>query len=201
MHYNYRNSTPVAKLARAFYTDDPASPPPVLPERSGVPAWLVAYWPGRFEEICQRIVRLVDRDRKKLVGVLAPNNAVRQRYLDGLRAVEREALDHDVPNIETFYGDHRPNVRFDEGGILVINAQACKGLEFDIAVLADIDQHYYRSADREATMKRFYVMVARAREQVILLRRRGDDSRIDEILPNDPDVLRKRWVKERNGNR
>ena len=200
LHYNYRNSTPVAKLARAFYTPDPASPPPALPERSGVPAWLFYYLPESFEDICRRIVRRVDRNPKKLVGVLAPNNAVRQRYLDGLRAVERDVLDHDLPNIETFYGDHRPDVRFDEGGILVINAQACKGLEFDVAVLADIDQHYYRPDDPEPTKKLFYVMVARAQEQVILLRQSGVDSRIDEILPDDPEVLRRMCFKERNGN-
>ena len=41
---NYRNSAPVAKLARAFYTDDPASPLPV-PAWSvrELPAWLIEY--------------------------------------------------------------------------------------------------------------------------------------------------------------
>ncbi len=195
--YNYRNSTPVARLARAFYTGDPASPPPALPERHGVPAWLVDYPPERFAEVCLRIVRLADRDPTRLVGVLAPNNGVRQRYLDGLRAVAKDDLDHDPPTIETFHGDYRPEVRFDEGGILVINVQACKGLEFDFAVLADIDQHYYRPDDRETTMKRFYVMVARAREQVILLRQIGAESRIEEILPGDPEVLRKSVLSRR----
>ena len=198
--YNYRNSAPVAKLAHAFRTGDPASPAPGLPERRGVPAWLFDYPPESVGEICQRIVLLSDRDPTRLVGVLAPNNTVRQRYLDGLRAVERDILDHDLPNIETFYGDHRPDVRFDEGGILVINAQACKGLEFDIAVLADIDQHYYRPDDPEPTKKLFYVMVARAQEQVILLRRSGVDSRIEEILPDNPELLRRMCLKERNGN-
>ena len=194
---NYRNSAPVARLARVFYTDDPASPRPVLPERRGVPASIVHYPPERFAEICQRIVRLVDRDPTTLVGVLAPNNDVRQRFLDGLCAVERDALDHDPPVIETFHGDHRPDVRFDEGGILVINCQACKGLEFDVAVLADIDRHYYRPDDREGAMKLFYVMVARARERVVLLRRSGVESRIEEILPRDRDVLRKTHLRGR----
>ncbi len=195
--FNYRNSTPVARLARAFYTGDPASPPPALPERHGVPAWLIDYPSERFAEVCRRIVRLVDRDPTKLVGVLAPNNGVRQRFLDGLRAVGKDDLDHDSPHIATFHGAHRPEVRFDEGGILVINCQACKGLEFDIAVLADIDRHYYRPDDREAAMKLFYVMVARARERVVLLRQSGGESRIDEILPDDPEVLRRRDLSRR----
>lgn len=192
--HNYRNSTPVAKLARAFYTGDPASPPPGLPERGGVPAWLLDYPPESIGEICHRILLLSDRDPTRLIGVLAPNNHIRQRYLDGLCAAGTDTLDHDPPIIETFFGIHRPEVRFDEGGILVINCQACKGLEFDIAVLADIDQHYFRPDDREATMKLFYVMVARAREQVVLLRQSGVDSRIDEILPQDRNVLRRTFL-------
>ena len=200
LKHNYRNSGPVARLAAAFRTDDPASPPVVLPSRPGPPAWLCAYEPGRFADICRRIVKIVDLDPATLVGVIAPNNKVRERYVKGLRKAVKGlsetagGLDHGPPRIETFYGDHRPDVRFDEGGILVINAQACKGLEFDIAVLADIDQHYVPSNDLDAARKRFYVMAARARERVILLRQRGAHSRIDEILPDDPDVLRRKDV-------
>ena len=193
LKYNYRNSTPVAKLARAFHTGDPASPPPDLPgDRPGLVPLLLSYAPGRFPEICRRIVRLADRDPRRLVGVIAPDNETREGYLDQLRRVDGAGLDHGAPVIETFYGSHRPDVRFDEGGILVINAQACKGLEFDVAVLADIDRHRVPPTDLDAVRKRFYVMVSRARERVILLRRRGVESRIEEILPDDPDVLQRK---------
>ena len=190
--HNYRNCGPVATLARAFYTGDPASPPVDLPSRRGSAAWLCDYAPGRFADICRRIVRIVDRDPATLIGVIAPNNDVRRRYVEGLSAATRD-LNKDVPRIETFFGQRRPeSVRFDEGGILVINVQACKGLEFDVAVLADIDRHYVPAADLDVVRKRFYVMVARARERVILLRRRGANSRIEEILPDDPTVLQRK---------
>ena len=190
LRHNHRNCGPVAKLARAFYTGDPASPPVELPSRRGPAALLCDYAERRFPDICRRIVKIVDREPAKLVGVIAPNNAVRERYLAGLRAATG-SLDNGAPTIETFFGQHRPDVRFDEGGILVINAQACKGLEFDVAVLADIDRHYVSPTDLDAVRKRFYVMVARARERVILLRQRGANSRIEEILPDDPAVLRR----------
>ena len=45
---------------------------------------------------------------------------------------------------------------------MVINAQSCKGLEFDIAVLADIDRHKPKQ-DLHTLKSRFYVMVARGR--------------------------------------
>ena len=191
LKHNYRNCGPVARLARAFYTGDPASPPVDLPSRRGPTAWLCDYTPRRFAEICRRIVKIVDRDPATLIGVIAPNNDVRKRYLEGLSAATCD-LDNGVPRIETFFGQHRPEVRFNEGGILVINVQACKGLEFDVAVLADIDLHYVPPTDLDAVRKRFYVMVARARERVILLRRRGARSRIEEILPADPAVLERK---------
>ena len=193
LKYNYRNSTPVAELARAFHTGDPASPPPDLPrDRRGPAPLLLTYAPERFPDICGRIVKLVDRNPRRLVGVIAPDNEIRKRYLDQLRRVDGAGLDHGAPVIETFYGSHRPDVRFDEGGILVINAQACKGLEFDVVVLADIDRHHVSPTDLDAARKRFYVMVARARERVILLEQRGVNSRIEEILPDDPDVLQRK---------
>ena len=187
---NYRNSTPVARLAAAFRTDDIASPPVDLPTRRGIPAVLCDYAPGRFADVCQRILKLVDLDPSKLVGVIAPKNQVRESYLQRLVAESRDLdLDHGPPRIETSYTGHRPKVRWDEGGILVINAQNCKGLEFDVAVLAAIDDHY--APDLDALKKRFYVMVSRARDQVLLFRRRGEVSAIDHILPTDNSVLRR----------
>ena len=185
---NYRNSTLVARLAAAFRTDDIASPPVDLPTRSGVPAVLFDYTPGRFADVCLRIAKLVDRDPSKLVGVIAPNNKVRDRYLRHLRSAAL-GVGTGGFRLQTFYGDYRPEVRWDEGGVLVINAQACKGLEFDVAVLADIDDH--QAPDLDALKKRFYVMVSRARDQVLLIRRRGEVSAIDAILPTDVSVLRR----------
>ena len=198
LKHNYRNCGPVAKLAHAFYTGDPASSPVDLPSRRGPAAWLCDYAERRFAGICRRIVKLVDRDPATLIGVIAPNNKVRERYFVELRNATREllkatrGLDNGAPRIETFFGQHRPDVRFDEGGILVLNVHACKGLEFDVAVLADIDRHHVPPTDLDVVRKRFYVMVARARERVILLRRRDATSRIEEILPDDPAVLERK---------
>ena len=50
----------------------------------------------------------------------------------------------------------------------MINAQACKGLEFDTVILADIDEHYFRRGDPDTTRRLFYVMVARARDRAFL---------------------------------
>jgi DNA helicase IV len=71
---------------------------------------------------------------------------------------------------------------------MVINAHSCKGLEFDIAILADIDQHKPKN-DPFVLKARFYVMVSRAREQVVMLRTGHVCPIVDKLLPDDPAIL------------
>ncbi len=191
---NYRNCYPVARLAQAFYTGDPASPPPELPEpgASHVPK-LYAYAAGDFDRVIRGILGLADRDPRQLIGVIAPNNKVRGRYFDKLRTLDIPT-DNPRPSIETFHGSHRPNIAFNEGGILVINAQACKGLEFDTAILVDIDKHNFKQDNPDAAKRLFYVMVARAKYKVFIFRDRSDPCRADAILPSDSDMLQRKEV-------
>ncbi len=191
--HNHRNSHPIARLSRAFYTD-PASPPPDLPpQRSTI------YTPPLYyvtEDMMPKIARSIlthwNQDPRRLIGIIAPSNKVRANYFSEVRKLS-ESLppDRSRPWIETYYGRHRPEVHFDRGGILVINAQACKGLEFDSVVLADIDQHFVNRYDPDATRKLFYVMVSRARQNVAMFMKRGGSPKIEEILPKDEDILRR----------
>ena len=194
---NYRNSHAIARLAREFYTGDPASPPPELPPtegRIGIPA-LYSYRDDQIDSVARRIVLSWDKQPRWLIGVIAPNDAVRERYLAALReAVRKDPLDSGTPRIETFHRDHRPYVRFDQGGIIVINVQACKGLEFDFVVCADIDKHFISPQDPDVTKKRFYVMVARARQQLVMLSCKGGSTRIEEILPRDESILKREEI-------
>ena len=192
LRQNYRNNYPVARLAREFYTGDPASPPPEFPESvPGAVSILYYYDESRLDRIAPAILRLADRDPRQLIGVIAPSNRVRERYLEALLSVEVR-LDNPRPPIETYHGEHRAEVAFDEGGILVINAQSSKGLEFDTVVLADIDEHFYRYGDPDVAKRLFYVMAARARERVFLFMKRTGRKHIETILPEDQDVLRRK---------
>ena len=198
---NYRNAWPVARLARAFHTGDPATLPPKLPAKPAAGSAVATpvlydYDETKLDSVARRILLTADRDPKQLIGVLAPNNAVRQRYFDALRDALGSAnirLDNPQPSMQTYHGGHRPEVTFNEGGILVINAQACKGLEFDTVVLADIDEHYVRASDPDPAKRLFFVMVSRAKERVILLMRRGTARAryLEAILPTDPSVLKR----------
>ena len=189
---NYRNTRPIAQLAQHFYPADPASPRPDLPDQKPAATTPELWGYGSdgqpsIGDIVGQILQLSDRFPKKLIGVITPDNAVREKFLSELmRANPR--LDNGKPPIQTFVSGQQEPLDFGQGGVMVINAQSCKGLEFDIAILADIDLHKPKQ-DVHTLKSRFYVMVARGREQVILLRTGTHCPVVEELLPEDSAIL------------
>jgi superfamily I DNA/RNA helicase len=187
---NWRNPYPVARLARHFYTDDPASPPPEMPSiwrRARTPL-LFAYRVNQFSEIIRRILRRADRDVWRLIGVITPNNEVRQRYVEAFKKVDVR-LDYGRPPIQTYQSGDKVELNFARGGIVVINMQSCKGLEFDDVFLADINRFYKQESDPDEIKRRFYVMTARARGMLVMLREAGKHCPACDILPEETDIL------------
>ncbi len=191
---NYRNKYPIARLARKFYTGDPASPPPELPPMPMSPVKIPLYHEYDVQDfggLIRRIMKTADRDPSKLIGILTFNNEDRKKYVEALQSCLVN-LDNPKPIINTFSTDERNDVNFGQGGILVINAQICKGLEFDTVFIADINSFICdeRNVDNVDNVKRlFYVMVARAIDRVIFLKKRGKDCPVDSILPVDKAIL------------
>jgi DNA helicase II / ATP-dependent DNA helicase PcrA len=201
LKHNYRNSYPIARLAREFYTGDPASPAPELPpaQRTTNLPILVEYGGDcdeTFDSLIGTILKTADRNSGKLLGIIAPSNNVRDRYVQALSSAKVK-LDNEMPQIRTYKSGANAQLSFDEGGIMVINAQSCKGLEFEIVYLADIDQHYCDPWIYDEKKRLFYVMIARANSkhdgvQLFLLKESGKHCPIESILPNNPDILERR---------
>ena len=189
---NYRNTRPIALLAQHFYPDDPASPKPHLPNSTPA-AETPELWTydkpntPTLAEIADKILRLSDRNIRKLIGIITPGNEVREKFVDALGCANPK-LDNDKPPIQTFVSGQQETLDFLQGGIMVINVQSCKGLEFDTVILADIDQHQLKY-DSHALKARFYVMVSRAREHLMMLRTGDPFPKVDELLPTDPSIL------------
>lgn len=193
---NYRNSFPVARLAREFFTGDPAIPPPELPSpRLSAKQPLLIEFGGDctldFQQVIGRILKMWDRDPSRLIAVFTPNNVVRERYYHALFKCTVK-LDNSKPRIITYVSGDSGDYSFSEGGIFVINAAACKGLEFDTVFLADIQEYQCNHTSQDATKKRFYVMVARAIERVLMLKEAGRHCPVEAILPQDENILG-RW--------
>ena len=189
---NYRNTRPIALLAQHFYPDDPASPKPDLPNPTFGTQTPELWTYGTantatLAAIADNILQLSDRNIRKLIGIITPDNIVREKFIDALSRANPK-LDNDKPPIRTFVSGQKELPDFGQGGIMVINAQSCKGLEFDTVILADIDQHKPKR-DSHTLKARFYVMVARAREHLMLLRTGNICPVVDELLPTDPSNL------------
>ena len=198
--YNHRNAYPVARLAREFYPGDPASPRPDLPDKHSSGRHSITtpslYWYDRLDTVAARILKRVERQPNRLIGVIAPNNRVRNRYFKALQtAAEGMSRESSRPHVETFYGNTRPDVRFDQGGIIVINTQACKGLEFDDVFLADINQFKIRHNHLDNIKKWFYVMVSRARENVFMFMPHSGSKTILNLLPTETTILKRRSLR------
>ncbi len=196
LRQNFRNALPIARLAREFYTNDIASPLPDLPQMSGSAGAISTpiyfrYEPQQLNPIANKILTHYRNHPHHVIGVITPNNDSRIRFFNSVMAVSKvKDFGGLRPIIQTWSTRQRPNVRFDLGGIVVINVQACKGLEFDVVYCADIDDHLFDSSDVDSTKKRFYVMVARAREQIVLLARKGKSGNIEKhLLPSDRSLL------------
>lgn len=191
---NYRNKYSVARLAREFYTGDPASPPPDLPPAPPVQVkvpMLYVYPAEVFPNIIRRIAKMADRMPAKLLGIIAPNNKIREQYFCALKAVNN-GLDNGSLNVSTFSSADRNEMVFDEGGVMVINAQACKGLEFDVVFIAGLHEFTVREELKQQVKRLFYVMVARAIERVIMLQEKDRHCQAEAILPVDTQILERR---------
>lgn len=189
---NHRNNIAVARLARTFYTNDPASPPPELPQAPQhqlKKPLLYGYSPDVFLRVIVNtfMVKAINNP-KKLLGILCPNNLVRDKYYNALSQENARREDGGI-YIRTFRHGDQHDVGFEFGGIIVINAQACKGLEFDSVMFADIDQFKLENQDIDQMKRLFYVMASRAKDEVTMFRQLGSPCPIEIILPNDTDVL------------
>ena len=179
---NHRNTHWIAKLARHFYTGDPASPPPELPapppeqlveEGSVEMPVLYEYAPGDFEKVINQILIRAHLNSERLIGVIVANDKVRTRYIDAFRTIGIWSVG-ERPRVTTYHMNMNrqevESISFDEGGIMVINAMSCKGLEFDTVFLADINEHPYWDDIADQKKRLFYVMVARAMKRIVLLK-------------------------------
>lgn len=195
---NYRNTHSIAKLAKEFFTYS-TSKAPELPGKhtSSIPPILVEYKEEQFSKIIKRILINSDTKPNKIYGIIAPTDKVRDKYYQALKSTEVK-LDNAQPRIETYSSNRKyqcntcENLSFDEGGIMVINAQSCKGLEFDTVFLADINRHYFDTNNPDQAKRLFYVMVARAKDHLIMLKQADNHCSVETILPKDIEIMERK---------
>ncbi len=187
---NYRNSHPIALLARHFFTD-PSSPPPNLPSKSktslGTP---ILYEYKIFHDCVKMILREADKDDRNLIGAVVANENIRDSYYKALSSVDIN-LDNPRPIISTYSSNDKEgvNIDFSAGGVVVLNDKSIKGIEFDIVfIIVDGFKIYNNNID--SMKKRFYVMSSRAIKKLVLCKSVKYGGGVEQILPNDENILK-----------
>lgn len=174
---NYRNTVEIARLAAQFYTGLSTGIPD-LPERSGpLPAMLHH---DKLHETVDFIARFERNNPDLQIGVLTPNNKVRDKFFNRLKG----KTDNPVQCYEGGLGSKVPVLDFGAPGIVVVNHQSAKGLEFDAVFLPEL-QDVTLEPDRPEFRMQFYVLISRAREQLFLMYSGADEPRILTAFPRD----------------
>ena len=195
---NFRNSYAIALLSQHFYTD-PASPKPDLPpqqfnsQKPAVYGYDGGHDGANFRNLITKIAINAKNDPSKLIGVIGADTKISRRYAEELT---RTIANNDWHINVTYYDKNNRNpVAFNQGGIMVINAQACKGLEFDTVFLADVNCLYYNPSNIDGLKKYLYVMTSRAKERLFLLINKSKGySHILNLLPADEAIVERKNV-------
>ena len=192
---NWRNTFQIAKLSQAFYVDK-ATPPPELPDKNdryGDTPCLYTYRESHFDKLIESIMVHAKDYSDKLIGIICPNNIVFDKYLNQIQQQKATNPNFSEVRVSHYRYGSEMNLDFTKGGISIINAQSCKGLEFDTVFLADINEHKNFTTDSDFIKKRFYVMASRARERLFLLRQEhSSNPLVDNLLPDDTSILTRR---------
>ena len=184
---NHRNTAPIANFCQTFYTDK-SSPPPTIPNRPSLDTPIL-YEYKLVKSCVEMILREADRDDSKLIGLIVATNVKRDDYVKQLNKVEI-SRDNEKPIVSSYSNEDKQsvNIDFSQGGIVVLNSQSVKGIEFD-SVFIVIDGFKLYNNDVTDVKKQFYVMTSRAREKLILFQSELYRDGVDSIFTNDASIL------------
>lgn len=159
---NYRNSRPIAMLARAFYSGL-RSGIPELPDRNGDLPQLRG-----FERIFDSVDAIAQYERTNTdrhIGVFLPNLAMVKKYKNRLAGKTRNAFQYYDSTDEECFPDA---LNFDKPGIFLCAYPSAKGLEFDTVFLPEIQASAKMAWNTPEFKMKMYVMISRARSSLFI---------------------------------
>ena len=184
---NYRNTSPIAKLAQYFHTDA-ASPKPEIPNKPSLDTPIL-YEYGLVDSCVKMILREADRDNSKLIGLIVATDVKREDYINRLNKTDVNR-DNKKPIVSTYASQIKQdvNINFGQGGIVVLCDKSVKGIEFDIVFIILDGLQLYQN-DIGNIKKRMYVMTSRAREKLVIFKGISCNKVIGDLFPEDESIL------------
>ncbi len=166
---NYRNSLQIAKLASSFYVGLQTGMPN-LPEGKNGPT-PVMLRSGNDGAVMDYIANFSRNNDDLTIGVFADSQTSQKSIYNKLK----HRLDNSKVTVQRFtsgggsyYGD-ADNLDFRSSGtVTVLCMQSCKGLEFDVVFIPELQNFRFDPAMIDVFKMQMYVLVSRARTQLYL---------------------------------
>ncbi|MUJ28080.1 AAA family ATPase [Aliivibrio fischeri] len=161
---NFRNTRPIALMAKHFYVGLPSGIPDI-PEKTGGRPKLVATQ-DQLSQV-KFIKNFLQLRGAQEVGIIVDSEIDKDFYLDKLRNA--------LPNYRVqHYSSSEPKTSesliFDTQGIItILNRRSCKGLEFDTVFIPDLQNFSFNDTDLITFNMNMYVMCSRARSELVLM--------------------------------
>lgn len=186
---NFRNTHAIGVFSQYFYTDK-SSPKPKLSETFSLVTPILCEY--KLVRSCvEMILRTYRDDDSKLIGLIVANDTKREDYVKQLNRVEVErGHGQEKPVISTYSNKNKQgvNIDFSQSGIVVLNDNSVKGIEFDVVFIV-IDGFKIRNGNVNSMKKRFYVMSSRAKEKLVLFKSELYRDGVDSLFPDDEAIL------------
>ncbi len=180
--YNFRNTKQIANFANTFFTAQFGSYP-IAGKRAGELPLLYQY-SNVLDNRDKMISHIIQRHRmypRRLIGFLTTRSEIRDYYYEKIRNYQGVVV----------YNDGGEIIHF-KGGIVVINHQGAKGLEFDELFIADINEHRFNSDQQNTIRKELYVETTRPKERLFILYNKDNPNQnILNLLTEDESILRR----------
>lgn len=158
---NHRNTREIASLAEHFRTGGPVSDMPV---RSGPLPAIRRY--GGVKAVAADIAFMVAAQPRHRIGVIV--NSLRTAT-ELMRYLERSRLTHEpqLYSSAASAGRYR-DLDLTRPGVVVVHRASAKGLDFDTVLVPDTESDSATDPTAVSLRMAYYVMITRAREQVVL---------------------------------
>ncbi len=187
LNINQRNTTQIAKVAEHFYAGADSGKPDI-PNRDGPIPYLIDYEDKSY--FAKRIVNHALTHPQYLIAVVTANNVSQESLRAQLEPLCRKS--HVM--FRMYRSTNRVRVNFAESGILLLNLQSLKGLEFDSVLIADLHEHFIR---RDSVVHKMilYVATSRARERLYIFYDKTQKCPMFTDMPG-PETLKRHSIQD-----
>ncbi|MFW1837896.1 AAA family ATPase [Acinetobacter gyllenbergii] len=166
---NFRNTTPIAKLAGHFYAGLPTGIPE-YPEKLGMQPILIKNI--NVDKQIEHISNILKLRGSLEVGVIVDDETDRKYFYEQLTG---NLKNYQVQTYTSREFNLSESLIFDKQGVVsVLNRKSCKGLEFDMVFVPQLQKMKVEDSNLTNFKMNMYVICSRARTELIFMCDKGE---------------------------